>query len=153
MYVTNQIRFLPITEGRLSRGRGQGLKGSPPTVDTLFYWDAFDEDLAWKTQRDISLSRSSLRKLAQVHFTLWIVFREAEGSRNKHTSWRPASPAGPRQGGFYTHPIPISVSLFERILDPCAGSPASLWRKVGLCGILREWIICWVFWTLFQWHD
>lgn len=92
LYVTNQIRFLPITEGWLSRGRGKGLKGSPPTVDTLFYWGAFDEDLAWKTQMDILFSRSSLRKLVQVHFTLWILFRETEGSRDKHTSWRPALP-------------------------------------------------------------
>lgn len=81
LYITNQIWLLPITEGWLSR-----------EVDTLFYWDGFDEDLAWKTQMNILFSRSSLRKLVQVHFTMWILFREAESSRDKHTPWRPALP-------------------------------------------------------------
>lgn len=87
-FLTNQIRFYPVW---LDRGRWEGPKGSPLIVVTLFYWVGFDEDLVWKTEMGI-LSSSSLRKLVQVHLTVWILFRETEGSRDKHTSWRPAFP-------------------------------------------------------------
>lgn len=77
-----------------------------------------------------------MRKLVQVHFTLWILFRETEGSRDKYTSWRQPSLLDLDEVASAT--TPISVSLFKRILAPCVRSPASLRRKVSLCGILCE---------------
>lgn len=123
----------------MGRGRWERLKGSPPIVVTLFYWDSFDEDLVWKTEMGI-LPSSSLRKLVQVHLTVWILFRETEGSRDKHTSWRPLD-----LDKVASAPAPhLYVLIWENPGSLCQ-EPSQPVKKSWSCGILCEWFICWVF--------